>query len=139
MKIRFKKKKIRRNLLFGVLFVLTGSSGILLDDEGADWPDYGFMSIGVLYIAHYIHDIKLQYLILENGSIRKNRLYGSGIPIKLDDIIRIRKISGEYQLETERRMLTIDPDLIQKDSLDKLNKTLTQLDLSADKTPFSEE
>ena len=138
MKIRFKKKKVRRNLLLGAFLVLLGISGALLDDEGADWPDYGFMTIGILYIAHYIHDIKREYLILENGSIRKNRLYGSGMPVKLDEIIRIKKFSGEYELETKHKVLAIDKDLIQKDSLDKLNDTLAQLDLPPDKTPFSE-
>ena len=138
MKIKFKKKKIRRNLLFGVLFVLAGSSGFLLDDEGADWPDYSFMTIGILYIAHYIHDIKREYLILENGSIRKNRLYGSGMPVKLDEIISIKKFSGEYKLETKHKVLAIDTDMIQKDSLDKLNDTLAQLDLPPDKTAFCE-
>ena len=138
MKIKFKKKKIRRNLLLGAFLVLLGILGALLDDEGADWPDYGFMAIGVLYIAHYVYDIKRQYLILENGSIRKNRLYGSGMPVKLDEINRINKFSGEYKLETKHKVLAIDTDLIQKDSLDKLNDTLAQLDLPPDKTPFSE-
>ena len=138
MKIRFKKKKVRRNLLLGAFLVLLGILGALLDDEGADWPDYGFMTIGILYIAHYVYDIKRQYLILENGSIRKNRLYGSGMPVKLDEIISIKKFSGEYKLETKHKVLAIDTDLIQKDSLDKLNDTLAQLDLPPDKTPFSE-
>lgn len=139
MKIRFKKKKILKNLLLGAFMVLLGSLGFLLDDDSADWPDFGFMAIGILYIAHYIYDIKRQYLIIENGSIRKNRLYGSGKPIKLDEIIWIKKFSDEYKLETEHKVLQINTELIQKDSLNKLNDTLAQLDLPPDRTPFSEE
>lgn len=136
MKIKFKKKRVFINLLLGVIFLSTGSLGFLLNDDSSGWTDYVFIAIGIFYIAHYVYDIKHQYLNLENGSISKNRLYGSEEPIKLNEIIRIKKLSGQYKLETNHKVLAINTNLIQKDSLDKLNDTLSKLDLPPDRTPF---
>ena len=42
------------------------------------WTDYGYLVIGILYVGHYLYDLKNQYLTIENGTIRKNGLYGFG-------------------------------------------------------------
>ena len=136
MKIKFKKKRLRVNLILGIVWIGIGTLSIVTDDE-IRWTDYGYLVIGILYVGHYLYDLKNQYLTIENGTIRKNGLYGFGKKLTLNQIKWIKKFAGDYTLKTEQKELKINTELIDKDSLTELNKILAELNLPAEKTPFA--
>jgi hypothetical protein len=63
------KEKGSYKFIVGSNFPINRKFGVFLDDDSSGWTDYVFIAIGILYIAHYVYDIKHQYLSLENGSI----------------------------------------------------------------------
>ena len=136
MKIKFKRKRLIVNLFLGILWIVLGILNILTDDK-IRWNDYGYLVIGILYIGHYLYDLKNQYLIIENGTIRQNGLYGFRKKLNVDEINWIKKFAGDYTLKTEQKELKINTELIDKDSLSELNKILAELNLPPEKTPFA--
>ena len=136
MKIRFKKKRLRVNLILGIVWIGLGTLSIVTDDE-IRWTYYGYLVIGMLYIGHYLYDLTNQYLTIENGTIRKNGLYGLGKKLNLDEINWIKKFGEDYTLKTKKKDLKINTELIDKDSLNELNKILAGLKLPPEKTPFA--
>ncbi|MFD1613765.1 hypothetical protein [Gelatiniphilus marinus] len=136
MKIKFKKKRLRINLIFGMVWLILGILSIVTDED-LRWTDYGYLIIGILYLGHYLYDLTYQYLTIENGTIQKNGLYGFGKKIILEEINWIKKFAGDYTLKTEQNELKINTELIDKDSLNELNKILAELNLPSKKTPFT--
>ncbi|MCB4800301.1 hypothetical protein [Neotamlana laminarinivorans] len=136
MKIKFKKKRLYINLILGLVWLALGILNLTEDDK-IRWTDYGYLVAGILYIGHYLYDLTNQYLTIENGTIRKNGLYGFGKQINLNEINWIKKFAGDYTLKTHQRELKINTELIDKDSLTELNKILTELNLPPEKTPFA--
>lgn len=137
MKIHFKRKRLRANLILGLIWVGFGIVSLVAEDRKS-WTDYGYMVVGLIYLGHYAYDRSQQYLTIENGMLRKNWLYGFRPSIELRDVVWIKKFAGDYTLKTETRDLKIDTDLIDPESLEELNRALGALDLPADKTPFAQ-
>ena len=136
MKISFKRKRLRANLIIGLIWVAFGVFSLEANDP-VRWTDYGYIVIGLLYLGHYAHDRYLQYLTIENGTIRKNGLYGLGGAIRLKDVVWIKKFAGDLTLKTGKRDLKIDTDQIDPGSLEELNTVLGALELPPEKTPFA--
>ena len=136
MKIKFKKKRLRVNLIHGIVWITFGNLSIVTDDE-IRWTDYGYLVIGILYVGHYLYDLKNQYLTIENGTIRKNGLYGYWKKINLNEINWIKKFPGDYTLKTKQKELKINTELIDKNSLTELNRILAELNLPPEKIPFA--
>ena len=136
MKIRFKKKRLYINIILGLVWTILGISR-LLEDKELGWLDYGYLVIGVLYTGHFLFDLTNQYLIIENGTIRKNVLYGFGKKLNLSEIHWIKNFSGDYTLKTETKELKINTTLIEEESLIELNEILRKLNLPSEKTPFT--
>jgi hypothetical protein len=121
MKIRFKKKRLYINLILGLVWTGLGVFS-LLEDESLRWTDHGYLVVGILYIGHYLYDLNNQYLTIENGSIRKNILYGFRKKINLNEIYRIEKYAGDYILRTLTKELKINTELIEEKSLKYFEK-----------------
>lgn len=138
MKIKFKKKRLYINLILGIVWIGLGISKLLVDGSFR-WFDYGYLVLGFLYTAHFLYDLRNQYLTIENGTIRKNGLYGFGKKINLNDIIWIKKFAGDYTLKTETKEFKINTTLIEEESLVQLNEILENLNLPSEKTPFASE
>jgi hypothetical protein len=128
MKIIFKKKRLYINLILGLVWTGLGVFS-LLEDESLRWTDYGYLVVGILYLGHYLYDLNNQYLTIENGSIRKNILYGFGKKINLNEINRIEKYAGDYILRTLTKELKINTGLIEEKSLEEFNEILKKLNL----------
>jgi hypothetical protein len=128
MKIRFKKKRLYINLILGLVWTGLGVFS-LLEDESLRWTDYGYLVAGILYIGHYLYDLNNQYLTIENGSIRKNVLYGFGNKINVNEINRIEKYAGDYIIRTLEKELKINTGLIEEKSLEEFNEILKKLNL----------
>lgn len=128
MKIRFKKKRLYINLILGLAWTGLGVFS-LLEDESLRWTDYVNLVLGILYLAHYVYDLYNQYLTIENGSIRKNILYGVRKKINLNEINRIEKYAGDYILRTLTKELKINIAFIEEKSLVEFNEILKKLNL----------
>jgi hypothetical protein len=136
LKIKFRKKRLRTNLIIGSVWVGLGLLSVVFAD-GLRWTDYGYFFVGLLYLGHYLYDRINHYLTIENGTLRKNALYGFGKRVSLAEIYWIKKFAGDYILKTPQREVTIDTRLIDEDSLMELDRVLAELDLPPDKTPFA--
>ncbi len=129
MKIKFKKKKLRINLIIGVAWMIFGIINVLLNDD-LKWSDYGYLVIGCFYLGQYFYNYKYQYLNIYNESIRKNGVFGFGKTINLTEIIEFKIFAGEYILKTNESELKINTHLIEQDSLGQLNKILSDYNLT---------
>jgi hypothetical protein len=136
MKIKFKKKRLRANLIFGIVWIGLGIFS-LWEADNTRWSNYGYLVIGVLYIGLYLFELVNQYLTIEHGTIQKNKLFGFGKKLNLNEIYWIKKFAGGYTLKTEHKELIINTELIERDSLNELNTILAQLNLPSEKTPFA--
>jgi hypothetical protein len=127
MKILFKKKRLKKNLIFGILWLVLGTIAVIYNSDNLF--NFGYLFIGILYVGTYLFENEKHYLTIENGMISQNHL----IPKKmnLNDIKRIKKFDGDYILETDLTELRIKTELIEENSLVELNNVLENLNIEA--------
>ena len=126
MKIKLKKKHLNINLILGIVWFLFGVMELGFS-ENIGWFDYGSLVFGVLYFILYFYQKKNQYLTIENGVLRINGSFGK--KINLAEIKRIKKFAGDYILKTSKKELTINTQIIDTNSLAKLNAELEKLNV----------
>ncbi|MGE5943961.1 MAG: hypothetical protein ACM31G_06440 [Flavobacteriales bacterium] len=125
MKIRFKKKRLKYNLIFGILWLILGTTSVTF--ESGNVFNYGYIIMGILYFGTYLFENNKQYLTIENGIISKNHLIPKSI--NMNEIKRINKFAGDYVLKTDSTELRINTELIEEKSLAELNIVLENLQL----------
>ena len=124
MKIKFKSRHLKFNLIFGIFWIIFFILGTILQDE-LHWMDFGYLVIAVLYLGLYFYQRGNQYLIIENGFIKFNRPFGS--KLDLTEVKAIRKFAGDYILKSDKKDFTITTQLIEPESLAILNSELNKL------------
>ena len=134
MKIRYNKRRLRANLFLGLLWLTLSILKFIFDDN-VNWTNGFFLGMVVLYLGQYFYELRNQYLNITEEQIIVNSPFGK--KIKLSEINWIKKFAGDYILKTEKKDLTINTQIIDKDSLNDLNKILATLNLPPDKTPFA--
>ena len=134
MKIRYKKKRLYRNLFMGIAWFIFALITFTLGGD-TKWLYYGYVVLALLYLGQYAYEYFQQYLTIENGTIKKNAFFGK--QLQLDKIIWIKKFAGEYTLLTNTQKLTIETNWIEEKSLQELHSVLEKLDLPPEKTPFT--
>lgn len=125
MKIRFKKKRLKFNLVFGILWLVLDTASVTF--ESGNVFNYGYIIMGTLYLGTYFFENKKQYLTIENGIISKNHLIPKSL--NLNEIKRIKKFAGEYILKTDSAELRINTEFIEEKLLEELNLVLEDLNL----------
>lgn len=125
MKIRYKKKRLKHYLIFGIIWLALGTIAVIFNSN--IFFNYGYLIIGILYFGTYLFENNTQYLTIENGTISKNHL----IPkkINLEEIKRIKRFAGDYVLKTDSTELRINTELIEEKSLTELDTVLGNLNL----------
>lgn len=125
MKIRYKKKRLKHYLIFGIIWLVFGTIAVIFNSN--IFFNYGYLIIGILYFGTYLFETNTQYLTIENGTISKNHL----IPkkINLEEIKRIKRFAGDYVLKTDSTELRINTELIEEKSLTELDTVLGNLNL----------
>lgn len=125
MKIRYKKKRLKHYLIFGIIWLALGTIAVIFNSN--IFFNYGYLIIGILYFGTYLFENNTQYLTIENGTISKNHL----IPkkINLEEIKRIKRFAGDYVLKTDSTELRINTELIEEKSLRELDTVLGNLNL----------
>jgi hypothetical protein len=104
--------------------------------EYIKWNKSSALIIGSLSLITTIFEIITQYIVINNGTLRKYSLWAFHKDIELQNIIEIKSVADNYILFTETTKLKIQVELIADDSLEDLKRILSELDLPADKTPF---
>ncbi|WP_044403118.1 hypothetical protein [Lacinutrix sp. Hel_I_90] len=126
MTIRYKKKKLKINLILGWLWLAFAIIQIfILDYEKESWITYGWLLISIAYIGLYFYHYFNQYLTIENGIIKQNWPFGK--KINLADIRKIRHFAGDYIVKSEKSEMTIYLQLIDEASLSDLKTELKKL------------
>lgn len=72
MKIRFTKKRLKHYLIFGIIWLVLGTTAVIFDSNHIF--NYGYLIIGILYFGTFLFENNKQYLTIENGIISKNHL-----------------------------------------------------------------
>ncbi|MBA6151196.1 hypothetical protein [Gelidibacter maritimus] len=125
MKIPFKKKRLRTNLIFGMIWLIFGIIAVIFFSNNIF--NYGYLIIGSLYFGIYLFEHNKHYLTIENETITKNQLISKTINLK--DIKSIKFFAGDYKLKTDTDELVIDTRLIEDKYLIDLMTFLKRLNL----------
>lgn len=134
MKIRYTRKRLRANLILGLLWLaLSLAKGLFSVFD--DWTDFFFVGMAILYLGQFLIEWQNQYLTIDQDQIKVN--YPFGKKINLSDVNWIKKFAGDYIIKTDEKKLTINTQIIDSDSLEDLNRVLSSLNLPPDKTPFA--
>ena len=134
MKIRFTKKRLRANLFPGLIWLALGVAVWIFYDYQR-WTDFFYIGMALLYLGQYIFEKQNHYLTITGDEIKVNRPFGKRI--NTSDIDRIKKFDDEYRLISGQRELKINTQIIEPDSLKKLDVLLAKLNLPPEKTPFA--
>ena len=129
MKIRYKKKQVKLNLIMGIFWLIYGIV-LVVFNEDMNWFDYGWFVFSGIYLIIYFYQKKEKYLTLENGFIKQNWPFGK--KMNLNEIKGIKHFAGEYILKSELKKMKINIDLIESESLSKLKTELKKLDVEWD-------
>ena len=127
MRIEYKKRHLRINLILGIVWLIFGFLGIFTK-ENTYWTDYGYIVISILYLVLYFYQKQNKYLTIENGILKINGSFGK--KINLNDVKQIRKFAGDYILKTGKKELTINTQIIDPNSLAELNAELEKLNVA---------
>jgi hypothetical protein len=126
MKIKYKRKHKRLNLILGIVWLVNGIIQVCFNDN-TSWLGYSWFILSALYLVIYYNQSKSKYLSVENGVIKENWLFGKSL--QLNDIKTIRHFSAEYILKTEHKKMRINISVIENDSLIELTAVLKKLDV----------
>lgn len=137
MKIKYKNNTGIFYLLLGILWIAMGIFGLSLERDNPFF-DYASIAFGILYVLIFLYQWNYQYLKIDNGVVQKSLLHASPRNIVLKDVVWIKKFAGDYILISDEKKFHINYDLIEKKSLLRLDKILSQLNLPAEKTPFQQ-
>ena len=126
MEIKYKKKHLNVNLIFGLVWLIWFFVGVF-GKEKPNWTDYGWIVISLMYLGTYFYQKNYKYLTIENGIINVNGPFGK--KLILTEIKRIKKFAGDYILKTDEKELTINTQIIDPNSLAELNAELEKLNV----------
>lgn len=123
MKIQYLniKKRLRNNLIMG-FGLLIWSIILIFLPESDKIKVLGFLVISLGYFGLYLYLRKSPYLTIENDLIYKNSLFSS--KIALSEIKSIDKKINRIIIVTDNSILSIDTQLIDKESLAELKAIL---------------
>jgi hypothetical protein len=124
MKIHYTKRRLRHSLVFGIIWIILGTAATIFNTKNIF--NYGYLLIGVVYLGTHLFEKTKQYLTIEDGILTKNQLTPK--KIDLNEIRQIKYFAGDYILKNESSELTINTELIEKESLEKLKVVLETLD-----------
>ncbi|WP_289045362.1 hypothetical protein [uncultured Olleya sp.] len=126
MKIQYKKKQIKINLILGIVWLIFGIIQVAFDEK-LKWFNFGWLVLSGVYFIIYINQKTKNYLTIENGIIKEN--YPFGKKINLDEIKIIKHFAGDIILKTEKKELIINTLLIDKKAIPELKSEFKKLNV----------
>ena len=129
MRIGYRKKQVKLNLIMGIIWLIYGIV-LVVFNEDKNWIEYFWFVFSAIYFLMYFYQVKEKYLTIENGIIKQNWPFGK--KMNLNEIKRIRHFAGDYILKSENKELTINIQLIDQESLIDLKTELKKLNVEWD-------
>ena len=126
MNIKYKKRHLKINLIFGIVWLIFGLLSIFTKEK-TYWTDYGYIVISILYLLTYFYQKQYKYITIEKGILKINGAFGK--KINLYEVKQIKKFAGDYIIKTDKKELTINTQIIDPDSLIELNTELRKLNV----------
>lgn len=126
MRIHYKKRQLNFNLIFGILWLTYFLIQFFFIDE-FHWINYGWIIISFVYFGIYFYQKKFKYVTIDNGKMTVNGPFGKHI--NLTEIKQIKKFAGDYILKTDKQELIISTEIMDPNSLAKLNAELNKLNI----------
>ncbi len=126
MKIAYSNKHLNYKLIFGASLLLFGLLTIDYNEENK-WSDFGYLVFGIVYICIYIYENHIQYITIKDQTLTVNTFPKKSVRLK--DIKQIKSFAGDYIIQTNNTKFTINTQIINPNSLDKMNATLKQLSI----------
>lgn len=123
MIIRFKRRYLRWNLVFGLFWLILGV--ISISNNSENYLNYGYLIAAIFYLGNYILKSNNQYLTIDSETITLNNLFPK--KVNLNDLILIKKSKKIYILKTEISELIIKTSLIEKNDLKDLKAVIKNL------------
>ena len=126
MKINFIKKRITHNLFLGGFMLLAGIVMWIKADRiliSSLW-----IVIGTLQFGFALYERKHQYITIENGLITKHSIFKK--EIEIDKIEKVRRFKSSYKIETADKTVTINKNLIEAESMYRLDDFFKSLNIN---------
>lgn len=123
MKIRYKRRIIRGNFIFGLFWLILGV--IAITNNSGNLFNFGYLIAAFIYFTKYFLKSKNQYVSIDNGIITLNKFIPKSLHIK--DLKKIQKVGKDYLLESDNIKLKIETSLIEKNSLKDFKAILKHL------------
>ena len=106
--------KANRNLIWGICYLLIGIASIIYNFYSVFFLVLFFGS-GIAKLGAFIYLKRVPYLIIEKDYIKRS--YFTENTILLSEISEIKKFAGDYIIKTSKREFTLNPNLVDKESL----------------------
>lgn len=129
MKIKYTERRIKHNLGYGILMTGLGLvMGVLaIRDNDSFWISLMWLLFGLVQIGTALYEKKNQYLTIDKNKITKHSLFPK--TIEIHDIQKVWNFVNSYKIETSKKTIIIDKNVIQEESLYKLADYLNGLKL----------
>ena len=125
MKINYIKNRYNYNLAFGLLMIILGLFTIY--DNMRSFYHYLWILLGALQLGTAFYERKNQYLTIENNKLTKHSIFPK--TMEMNDIRKIRKFVNSYKIETSEKTLKINKNIIEPESLYRLDDYFKSLKL----------
>lgn len=125
MTVNFIKKRITHNLVFGGFMFVAGI--FMLFQDTKPFISFLWIAIGALQFGFALYERKYQYITIENGLLTKNSIFKK--QIELGKIQKVRRFKNSYKIETADKTLTINKNLIEAESMYRLDDFFKSLNI----------
>ncbi|MFL1896071.1 hypothetical protein ACJRPK_10235 [Aquimarina sp. 2-A2] len=125
MKILYKSRLLRNNLITGVFFTLLGIIGFVLHTSNL-FSSY-LVAMGVIYIIVYAVMKSKGYISIVDGVFTKNTGFFKQINVK--DIQKVRMFKDSYRIDSPEKTITLYKSSIHHNSELVLQDFFKQLQL----------
>lgn len=120
MKIKYKRKRLIYTFVMAMIWLILGVISLVFSEQSEmSWFKFAYLFISLLYFFQFFYNLKMQYGTVTADSIEKHELFSSK-EIEWKNLITLKKVAGDYKLYSADKKMTINPDLIDKDSLSDL-------------------
>ena len=122
MKIQYQniKTRLRNYLILACLWLIWGVVSFYIYKSSI--PAFGFLFCSFSYFTLFFYKLRYPYLTIENGRIYKDYIFSK--KLALADIKTIDNVEGKYILKTDKAQISINPNLIDFESLTELKSIL---------------
>ena len=119
LNILYNQTHLKRSLILGISYVIIGSFSLFLNLQNHFLS--GFIGLGIFYVVLYFWQKNRPYvqitddaIIIDKGVTKKQ--------IPLDQITSVKYFAGDYVVKTPLKEVTIDTNLLDKESLTDLQQ-----------------